>query len=153
MTSNMMNRQAAGLLLAAFHLDAMASGGPTAQDPQYVQECGSCHVPYPARMLPASSWHAILDGLDRHFDTDASLEPNVAADIRRYLDSHARREPAQTPSAPVLRISQTRWFRHEHDDVPGRTWAAVKSPANCAACHPGADQGRFSEHDIHLPNP
>jgi hypothetical protein len=28
---------------------------------------------------------------------------------------------------------------------------AIGSAANCAACHPGAAQGRFSEHDVRIP--
>ena len=29
--------------------------------------------------------------------------------------------------------------------------ASVKSAANCAACHTGADKGDFSEHGLKLP--
>ena len=54
---------------------------------------------------------------------------------------------------PLLRITETRWFRHEHDEVPGRLWKepdAVK-PAACAACPRRAAQGSYSERDLHLP--
>ena len=44
-------------------------------------ECGACHVAYPPRLLPASSWRAIMGGLAAHFGTDASLDPGAAAEI------------------------------------------------------------------------
>ena len=41
----------------------------------------------------------------------------------------------------------------EHDEVPAATWKlpAVKSAANCAACHTQADQGDFNEHNVRIP--
>jgi len=52
-----------------------------------------------------------------------------------------------------LRITETRWFVHEHDEVPARAWKhpKVKSAANCTACHADADKGNFNEHGIRLP--
>ncbi|MCK7499838.1 MAG: hypothetical protein MZW92_62670 [Comamonadaceae bacterium] len=39
------------------------------------------------------------------------------------------------------------------DDVRPAAWQrkAVASAANCAACHPRADQGDFDEHDVSIP--
>lgn len=132
-----------------------ASGQVSAPpDPAYVQECGSCHAPYPARLLSAESWRAVLDGLDRHFGSDASLDPATLKPIAGYLEAHARRRATiGDDGQPLLRITETRWFRHEHDEVPERTWKlpAVKSPANCGACHTAADRGNFSEHALRLP--
>ena len=61
---------------------------------------------------------------------------------------------AATSSAPPEdRISRSAWFRREHREVSAATWAlpAVKSAANCGACHTQADQGDFSERHIRLP--
>jgi cytochrome c553 len=124
-------------------------------DPAYVQECGSCHVPYPARLLSAASWQSLLVGLDQHFGTDAAIDdPSVAAAVSRYLLEHAaRKETLDELGRPFLRITGTRGFRHEHDELPAWMWtsSSVKSPANCGACHTTAEQGLFSEHAIHLP--
>jgi len=139
------------LVSAALQASGKVSAPP---DPTYVQECGSCHVAYPARLLSGSSWRTLLAGLDHHFGVDASLEAEALTDISRYLDANARRrETSGGDGKPILRITETRWFRHEHDDVPEATWklAAVKSAANCSACHTRAEQGSYSEHDIHLP--
>lgn len=135
--------------------DLQASGTMTTPPtPAYSQECGSCHLAYPARWLSAASWQAVLDGLSRHFGSDASLDEQSLTEISRYLESHAgHRQTVAADGQPLLRITETRWFRHEHDEVPPSTWKlpAVKSPANCAACHTGAEQNRYSEHDRRLP--
>jgi mono/diheme cytochrome c family protein len=117
----------------------------------YIEECGSCHVPYPARGLPASSWRALMAGLDRHFGNDASLSLAQTDTLRSWLVAGAGSQPAE-PAAP-LRLSRAPWFVREHREVPASLWRspAVKSAANCAACHRGAERGVFSEHDVRLP--
>ncbi|WP_211242710.1 diheme cytochrome c [Sinimarinibacterium sp. CAU 1509] len=118
-------------------------------DPTWQAECGSCHVAYPPQLLPAASWDRIFATLGDHFGSDATLDPAVAADLLRYAQTHAGRAANPAP----LRITETRWFRHEHDEVPMATWQrkAIGSPANCAACHRQADTGDFSERGIRIP--
>lgn len=150
-------RQAIGACAAA--IATMLAGGARAdskrppQPPQYVDECGSCHVAYPARMLDAVSWQAVLAGLDRHFEVDASLDPATLAALRVYLEGNARHEPTSAAGKPSLRITETRWFRGEHDEVPKRLWQGPEAvrPADCAACHRTAEQGSFSERNLRLP--
>lgn len=123
-----------------------------ASHPAWKAECGGCHVVYPPQMLPARSWRALMSGLDNHFGTDASLDPQRATDIRAFLERNAGRE--RIPAAqPVLRITETSWFVREHDEVPARAWksATVKSPSNCGACHVNADQGSYGEGSLRLP--
>jgi hypothetical protein len=91
-----------------------------------------------------------MRGLDRHFGTDASLGDPARARVEAYLDAgagSARREVA------TLRISDSSWFRKEHDEIGAATWNAtsVKSPANCGACHRQADRGDFSERNLRVP--
>jgi len=120
-------------------------------DPGYVAECGSCHLPYPPRLLGAESWQALLGQLDRHFQADAGIEAAALEPIRGYLLANARRRPTGPAGAPVLRISETDWFRHEHDEISPARWSRVRSRSDCGACHTGADRGRYSEHEIKLP--
>jgi len=124
----------------------------TATDPVWKEECGSCHIAYPPRLLPASSWKQIMSGLDRHFGSDASLDRKTADRIAAFLERNAGRERASRKS-PTLRITDTRWFRHEHDEVSARTWQnpKVKSASNCEACHVGAANGDFNEHRVRIP--
>ena len=100
------------------------------------------------------SWQRILDGLDKHFGTDASVDAKSLAELRGFLASNAARGRRASVGTPGLRITETDWFRREHRKVPEATWqgAAVKGPANCAACHTGAENGDYSERDIRVPN-
>ena len=120
-------------------------------NPAYKAECGSCHVAYPPQLLPRASWQALMARLDRHFGSDASLDAKASGEISRYLDAHAGRRDA--PAAAEPRITETRWFAKEHDEVPAALWksAAVKGPANCAACHTRAEDGDYAERSLRLP--
>lgn len=121
-------------------------------DGRWLTECGSCHVAYPPRLLPARSWSAIVDGLEKHFGSDVSLDASTAAGIRAFLMTNAGRD-ASPAGTPPLRITQTRWFAHEHGKLDAAVWKGEKvgSAANCGACHRDADTGRFSEHDVRIP--
>lgn len=113
-------------------------------------ECGSCHVAYPPQLLPAASWDALFAGLGDHFGSDASLDADTAAALLAYARTHTGRGPV---GAPPLRITDTPWFRHEHDEIDAATWKRQKvgSPANCAACHSGAERGDYDEDHIRIP--
>ncbi|MBI3381371.1 MAG: diheme cytochrome c [Aquabacterium sp.] len=117
--------------------------------PKYQQECSACHVAYPPGMLPAASWQRLMNGLPKHFGTDASLDAATTKALSTWLTANAGSRSAP----PQDRITQSSWFLHEHDEVPTRTWqrVSIKSPANCAACHTRADQGDFNERFIRIP--
>jgi hypothetical protein len=102
----------------------------------YRSECGSCHVAYPPKLLPAQSWRQLMGGLERHFGSDASLDAKTQAEIERFLAANAGRRRGPPPGAEP-RITQTRWFLKEH--------GVVKNPSNCTACHAGAEQGDFDD--------
>ena len=122
--------------------------------PAWQQECGACHVAYPPQLLSAPSWRAIMNGLDQHFGTDARLDPQAHADMLRFLVQNAGRGKTPVRSQPPLRITETRWFIHEHsEELPAWIWkrSDVKSPANCTACHTAADRGDYSERTLRLP--
>jgi hypothetical protein len=143
---------ALALVLASFQ--AIADGKVfTATNEKWRTECGECHVAYPPQLLPANSWKAVMAGLDRHFGTDASLDAGTATEIRVFLEGNAGRERGKQGAPPVLRITETRWFVREHDELAPSTWKhpQVKTAANCPACHIGADQGNFRERNIRVP--
>ena len=131
-----MKRLTLGMLLAMAALPAVAGGVRVPDHPAYANECGSCHVAYPPQLLSAPSWRRIMAGLGTHFGSDASLEPALAGEIGQFLADHAGRR-----AATELRITQTRWFRKEHgNEIP-----AGKNPADCAACHRGAEKGIYED--------
>lgn len=138
-------------LLALAALPAAADKLRLPPNPAYKAECGSCHVAYPPALLTAESWRKLMAGLDRHFGSDASVDAKTHEEISRFLAANAGRRGAPLGAEP--RITETRWFRKEHDEVPAALWkgAVVKSAANCTACHTGAEVGDYSERTLRLP--
>ena len=125
----------AATLLGLAALPAAADEPRLPPDPTYKAECGSCHVAYPPKLLPAPSWQQLMQRLDRHFGSDASLDAKAQDEISRYLAANAGRRDAPPGAEP--RITETRWFRKEH--------GAVKNPADCLACHKGAEKGIYED--------
>jgi hypothetical protein len=127
------------LLLALAALPAAADDVRLPPHPAYRTECGSCHVAYPPQLLPKDAWRNLMARLDRHFGSDASLDPKAQEDIGRFLAANAGRRAS--PAGPEPRITETRWFRQEHrNEIP-----AGKNPADCGACHKGADRGIYED--------
>jgi len=123
---------------------------PPVTDPLTVQECASCHIAFPASMLPAASWRRMMGELENHFGDDASVDADTAAAITRYLIDHAgdaRGQPGKLlrglrrGDAP-LRITELPKWVHEHDEVPRSEWTRK---ANCTACHIDAAKGYFED--------
>lgn len=154
-----MSMQRMLLAVAALAVATLAEGAtkpaPPVPDPSWQEECGACHLAYPPRFLSAESWRRVMAGLGDHFGADASLEPVTAGKITAWLVANARkpRTGRPEPVPPPVRITETRWFTGEHDDISAARFAspAVGGAANCAACHRTAEQGNFSERNIRLP--
>lgn len=121
--------------------------------PAYQEECGSCHVAFPPRLLAAPDWRRLMQRLGKHFGSDASVSPALARDIGAFLEANAGREGRSTASSAAPRITETSWFVHEHGEVAPGTFKrpAVKSAANCGACHTRAGEGSYREREIRVP--
>lgn len=138
----------AGLLAGMVLLAHEAMGGGNLATPPnaaWKADCASCHIAYPPPLLPAPAWRRMMAQLDRHFGTDASLEAAAAAEIGAYLERHAGAGKRVAGAGSSLRITETPWFRREHDEV------SLKNAANCGACHTLADQGDFRERNLRIP--
>jgi len=135
--------------------DAYSSGLSTAQTPAvFQQECGACHIAYPAGMMPAGSWQHLMANLSQHFGSDASLDAASHDTITTYLTRHAGTYKRVAEMPPDDRITQTYWFQRKHNKhVASDVWAraSIGSRSNCAACHPGSAQGNFNEHSVRIP--
>lgn len=142
-------------LLLAISLPALADRLPLPADTpaSYRAECGSCHLPYPPGLLAANDWQRLLSGLETHFGSDASLGAEERQAIATFLSRHAGSSSRLGEAGNPPRISQTPRFVRKHREVPARFWRdpRVKSAANCEACHRGAANGHFGEHDIAIP--
>ncbi len=150
-------RFALALAGATLALPALADRLPLPVNPLYVEECGACHLAYPPQLLDAGSWLHVMNGLDKHFGTDASLDDRRRGAIADFLGKNAGgRKTGVTADArgrPLLRISDTAYFQRKHREVDAGIWkrASIKSPANCAACHIDAAAGDYSERSIRIP--
>jgi hypothetical protein len=154
--ASLIRRLALALLCLAGSAGAEEEGrvARTPPLPEYQQECGACHTAYPSRFLPAASWQRLLGNLGHHFGTDASLDAAATQRLSGWLAAHAGgsgRRGAEAP--PGDRITRSAWFIGEHREIDATVWkrSAVKSAANCAACHTGAEKGNFDEHQIRIP--
>ena len=153
---------AAGAALALTTLSAQAKYNgedrgkpvmPSQTHTAWQTECGGCHLAFPPGLLPAASWKKVMTGLDKHFGTDASLPAAETQAITDYLVKHAsNRWSANT--API-KITDGEWFKTKHraGEIDPAVWKreSVKSPANCLACHRGADKGDFDDDNVRIP--
>lgn len=157
-----------GVALTAFWIgQGLADGDAALAMPagkQYVDECGSCHTAYAPGLLPARSWKKMMRELDHHFGDDASLDEAQRAAIEKALVGLAADTPGGTrlmhriaggigPHDAPQRISGSPFFKYMHDEVPASFWKRPKigGPANCIACHPRANEGRYFEREVVIP--
>ncbi len=148
---------AAGTLCAVTAPMAAPAGdvGPNTSA-TYVKECGSCHFPYQAGLLPERSWRRIMGTLADHFGENAEVKVSERDAITTYLAAGAADHAQNVRSREVMASLKD-------SDVPTRVTAVlytggihggfldpkflgiprVKTLADCAACHPKAQQGRF----------
>jgi hypothetical protein len=130
---------------------------PADAPPAFAAECGGCHLAFPPALLAAADWHRVMASLDKHYGDNATLDDKTRRAIEGFLVRNAgsgrRTEAADGGRGVLPRLTLTGWFRHKHDEVPTAAWKdkRVGSAANCAACHPRADAGSFSEREIRMP--
>ncbi|MDF1763982.1 MAG: diheme cytochrome c [Oleibacter sp.] len=135
-------------------------GTSTADATRYQEECGSCHLAYPAKLLPARSWHQIMTTLPDHFGDDASLDEGLQAEILAYLSAHSASNKSRMMKGVgyddvPLRITELNFFTRKHRKIPERMVQGnpeVGSFTQCNACHgSGAVKGKFNEHTVDIP--
>lgn len=146
---------AAAVITAAAPAGAANFG--TVDHPATAKECSACHMAYQPQLLPERSWKALMGDLSNHFGEDASLAPDVQADIEAFLVANAADAPANRrirgllkglkDSDVPLRVTEMPWWKRSHGEVNPQQFTKpdIKSAANCAACHRGADKGYFAD--------
>ena len=131
----------------------------------YIKECGSCHFPYQAGLLPANAWNKMMANLENHFNSDASLSPENFQTISKYLNDNSAEKNMQYKRSNRIvsslnanqipdSISTTPYMIKKHREIRKDliTQPEVKGLFNCIACHPTADKGMYGERDIKIPN-
>lgn len=133
--------------------------------PEYSFECGACHMPYPAQLLPKAGWQRILGSLDDHFGEDATLTKTPVAEIEAYLLANAADSENAgkfsnllrgLKTADPIRITELPYYKHKHDEIDSKRMVLnnpdVGSFSECNACHDKAKEGTFDEHTVKIPN-
>jgi hypothetical protein len=144
----------AALTLAPLMVRADRMPMPADAPPAFKAECGSCHLAFPPALLGAGDWKKVMAGLDKHYGDNASLDAKTRGLIEDFLIRNAGsawKLGSATGDPP--RLTTTDRFQRKHREISPAVWRdkRVGSAANCVACHPRAEAGNFSEHEITMP--
>lgn len=133
----------------------------------YQEECGSCHFAFPPGLLPAASWEKLLEpaALEDHFEENAELDAEILDPLREYVLQNSadksfykrsrKIEYATRGKVAPLRITEVSYIRRKHHEIPKDMISGNKdvvSLSNCSACHTDAEQGRFDDDLVNIPN-
>jgi cytochrome b len=132
-------------------------------DPQWHEECGSCHLAFHPNLLPARSWKKLMAEQATHFGTDLALDGATSQAVLTFMVRNAA-EISTTeaafkinrsikPDATPLRITETPYWVDKHSEIAATDWRLpqVKSKINCAACHLDAEAGTFEDAAMRIP--
>lgn len=120
--------------------------------------CGSCHMVYPAYLLPKESWNKMMDNLENHFGKDASLPEENTKIVRDYLMNNAAEYSTREAAIKVLdnlktnapqEITKTNYWKKTHKDITKEEFEAddgIKS--DCRTCHRTARDGMIQDEEI-----
>jgi hypothetical protein len=89
---------------------------------------------FPPALLSRGNWQAMMQGLDKHFGVNASLEPKVRDEIDAFLLRNSG--SSWSREADSLRITETGYFKKRHrGGINMLNNGRIKSLADCMACH------------------
>jgi hypothetical protein len=138
-------------------------GAKLSDDPQWREECGSCHLAFHPNLLPARSWRKLMAEQNQHFGSDLALDDPTRQSLLAFMESSSA-ERSKTEAAfkinrslkngaTPLRITETPYWVKKHKEITKTVWqfSQVKSKANCAACHQDAELGTFEDAAIRIP--
>ena len=120
--------------------------------------CGSCHMVYPAYLLPKQSWNKMIDDLENHFGKDASLPEEDTELVRNYLMNNAAEHSTREAAIKVLdnlktgspqEITKTNYWKKTHKDITKEEFEAdygIKS--DCRTCHKTIKDGMVQDKEI-----
>ena len=139
-------------------------GPQLADNTQWRDECGSCHLAFHPSLLPSRSWVRLMAGQQTHFGADLGFDAPTSAALLAFMTANSadlqRTEPAfkisqsLQPEAAPLRITETPYWVRKHREITDAQWKQplIKSQANCAACHLDAEAGTFEDGAMRLPS-
>ena len=157
------------LIITSIFADSHFFGGKAGVKPVnnelYKNECGACHFAYQPGLLPSNSWNKMMDNLENHFNTDATLAAEDFKIIKNYLNKNSAEKAMEYKRSSRIvnsirrgdipeSISKTPYMIRKHNEIRPSliTQADVRGLFNCVACHTTAQKGIYSERDIRIPN-
>jgi len=127
----------------------------------YQNECGACHLAYPAKFLPVKAWDSILAHLDEHFGDVAELPADDLKQVKTWLDDNGYKVGMMSglfgrfgKNEVPERITTSKYFLSKHDEIDAQSVKnnpGVKSFSRCDACHTTAASGDFDEDNVRIP--
>ncbi len=138
-------------------------GPKLADNAQWREECGSCHLAFHPSLLPRRSWSRIMSEQGQHFGTDLALDGPTTTALLTFLTANSADQRKTEPATKIdlsvaagtvpLRITETPYWVKKHRDITAADWQSpkVKSRSNCAACHLDAGSGTFEDAAMRLP--
>ena len=93
-----------------------------------------------------------MAGLAKHYGTDARWTPRRRSPLRLATGPRRQRQ-ARACAPPDDRITRGDWFIRKHREVSKAAWTrpAIKSAANCGACHRARPRGDYDEDRVRIP--
>lgn len=138
-------------------------GPKLADNAQWREECGSCHLAFHPSLLPSRSWARLMSEQKQHFGSDLGLDGATSAALLSFMTGSAA-ERHQTEAATKIdlslkagvtpqRITETPYWVKKHRDIAQADWNSpqIKSKSNCAACHLDAEAGTFEDAAMRIP--
>ncbi len=131
--------------------------------PLLYEECGDCHIVFPAYLLPKRAWNAIMDTPEDHFGDELDLEPEDSKTIREYLVKNSGENSTREAAVKILfsiknkkdiiSIVNTPYWKDTHRHIPKRVFKLkeIDSKYSCDACHPDIVKGNIDDDNIRIP--
>ncbi|ELS04110.1 Dihem cytochrome c [Xenococcus sp. PCC 7305] len=97
----------------------------------YIENCGTCHIPLPAEVLPTNTWQNILEQPQDHYGESLPNMVNITVRlIWSYLRSYSR--PTLEGEVTPEFVTNSRYFKALHPlvDLPRPV-----SYQSCKLCH------------------
>jgi len=120
--------------------------------------CGSCHMVYPAYLLPKQSWKEMMDNLENHFGKDASRPEEETQLIREYLMNNAAEYSTKEAAVKILdrlgektpaAITETNYWKEKHKDITKEQFEAdYGMKSDCRTCHKTIRDGLIQDKNI-----
>ena len=153
------------VFVAILSLEAKGLDVKPVDNELYKKECATCHYGYQPGLLPTQSWEFIMQNLENHYGSDASIDDETNKSILSYLLANASQNAMNyKKSAKITKSLENGVLYKSITEIPYHikkhrkiekwmiTQKEVKTLSNCTACHKKADQGIYGDDSVNIPN-